>query len=542
MVSPAKQIWHCFGCGLGGSIFDFIMQMENVDFAQALKILANRAGIELKKLTPAQVAVTDKKELLYEINMQAADYFARVLWDSQTSKPALDYLRNRGLADQTIKNWQLGFAPDDFHYLENHLSKKYSKQDIVAAGLIIKKDQELSVTDNRLQITDQYFDRFRGRIMFPILNIHGRVVGFTGRLLKELPNAGKYVNSPETDVYNKSREVYGLFAAKNSIRKLNQVILVEGNMDVIAAHQAGFDNTVASSGTAFTEDQLLILKRFSESLVFAFDADVAGSTATRRALETALNLDFDVKIVDLGDAKDPDELIKKGIGLWKKAVSTARNFVEFYFEKTFSQYNVNDIEDKRKISKELIPLIARMNDPISRAHFVHKLALGISVAESIVWDIINKTKLPKLLRSELKVANKKSKLEMLEERLLGLSLNLKDRSVLAQFRQADFTSDNGALFELLINNPELSSEQLIHNHPNSAEKIEMLSFAASVNPTTELKPSDEVLGLAKELAKNLIKARMEVIAQALTQAEKNKDDALIRKLSQEYTELSHKLK
>src|SRR6185436_409203 len=259
MVSPSKGIWHCFGCGLGGDIFEFIKQTENVEFRDALKILADRAGVELKKPTQEQIEVGQKKDVLYEINSTAAKYFAKVLWESNAGSEALSYLRKRGLSDQTIKNWQLGYAPDDYHYLENYLAKTFDKKDIELAGLIIKSDKDAG-----------YFDRFHDRVMFPIVNVHGQVVGFTGRLLHDKPNTGKYVNSPETPIYNKSQVVFGLYQAKNAIRKADRAIVVEGNMDVIACHQVTFSQTVATSGTALTPDQLVIIQRFTNNLIFAF--------------------------------------------------------------------------------------------------------------------------------------------------------------------------------------------------------------------------------------------------------------------------------
>src|SRR3989344_3767365 len=217
MVSPSKQIWHCFGCGLGGDIFEFIKLMEHVEFPEALKILADRAGVELKKPTPEQIQIGKTKDVLYEINKKAAEYFAKVLWESNAGSEALAYLRQRGLSDPTIKNWQLGFAPDDFHYLENYLAKSFDRKDIEQAGLIIKSEKDSG-----------YFDRFHDRVMFPIANLHGQVVGFTGRLLHDKPNTGKYVNSPETPIYNKSQIIYGLHQAKQAIRKQDRAVLVEG--------------------------------------------------------------------------------------------------------------------------------------------------------------------------------------------------------------------------------------------------------------------------------------------------------------------------
>jgi len=374
MVSPQKQIWHCFGCGLGGDIFEFIKLMENVEFPEALKILADRAGVELRKPTTEQVAVDRKKDVLYEINKAAANYFQKVLWDSNAGSEALSYLRKRGLSDQTIKNWMLGFAPDDYHFLENFLAKSFDKKDIEQAGMIIKSDRDGS-----------YFDRFHDRVMFPIINLHGQVVGFTGRLLHDKPNTGKYVNSPETPIYNKSNVVYGLYQAKNAIRKLDRAIVVEGNMDVIACHQVAANEAVATSGTALSADQLLILQRFTNNLTFAFDGDAAGTAATKRALEMALSQGFNVKIANLGGAKDPDELIKKGIGLWEKAINAAGNFIDYYFDQIFTQYDAQTVDGKREITKELAPLIYRISDPVTKAHYVRKLSQGINVAENSIW-------------------------------------------------------------------------------------------------------------------------------------------------------------
>lgn len=447
MVSPSKQIWHCFGCGLGGDIFEFIKQVENVEFSESLKILADRAGIVLKPPTKEQVQATSKKDVLYDINTKASEYFQRVLWETNAGKDALEYLKKRGLVDQTIKKWALGFAPEDFpaydkssagrHYLENHLGKFFSKPDIESAGLIIKKDD------------GSYFDRFRGRVMFPIKNIHGQVVGFTGRILKNDPNVGKYVNSPETLIYNKSRIIYGLDQAKNLMRKENRAVLVEGQMDVITAHQAGFTQVVASSGTAFTLDQLTTIKRFAENLVFAFDADLAGVEASRRVLELALGLGFNVKVLEMREAKDPDELIKKGIGLWQKALDNARNFVEFFFDQAFAKYDPQTPEGKREITKELAPLVFRIKEPVARAHFVRKLSTGINIAESAVWDIINKLDVPKQIRDSAKAVVRKSKPEILWQQLLGLSLVLSDNTQLQAFSSDDCLPEFKQVFEIL---------------------------------------------------------------------------------------------
>lgn len=545
MVSPSKQLWRCFGCGLGGDIFEFIKLAENVEFPEALKILADRAGIELKKPTAEEIKTTAKRHTLYDINASAAKYFEKVLWESRSGNEALMYLRGRGLNDQTIKSWQLGFAPDDFHYLENFLVKNYPMDDVVLAGLVVKKED------------GKTYDRFRGRVMFPILNIHGQVVGFTGRILKDQKDAqgnqaAKYVNSPETPIYNKSRELFGLFQAKNQIRKENRAVLVEGNMDVISSHQAGFNQTVASSGTALAGTQLQTLKRFTENLIFAFDTDSAGAQATRRALEEALNLGFNVKIADMKDAKDPDELIRKGIGLWRKAVDSAPNFAEYFFDVTLRKNDVTNVETKRQVAKELAPLILRMSDPVTRGHFVRKLSNGIDVAEQAIWDIISKLSLPKPPKPKNGLDKRKSRREILEEQLLGLTLTTKDLTHLKDFEEQDFTPDNREVHKLLQDRGFVGvSEAQKGNASDSGvrSKLELLLFAAEVEADGPSRresgqnwnPETELLRVKAELKKLILRERMQHVSEQLKAAEHVRDKELLAKLSEQFNKLTQEI-
>lgn len=529
MVSPAKQIWHCFGCGLGGDIFEFIKQVENVEFTQALRILADRAGVELKKPTVQELELDKERNVLYDINKAASLYYQKVLWESSAAqaREALQYLRKRGLSDQTIKSWGLGFSPEDFHYLENFLSKTFRKEDVVSAGLIIKKED------------GTHFDRFRGRIMFPILNLAGENVGFTGRLIHEQPNTGKYINSPETAVYNKSEVIYGMYQAKNAIRKQGRAILVEGNMDVITCHQANFPEAVASSGTAITAEQLSVIRRYAENLFFAFDSDTAGGNATRRALELALGLGFNVKIVELKPAKDPDELIKKGIKIWQKAVDGAPNYIEFFFNKLFSEHDSESVEGKREITRGLLPLIARASDPITRAHFVRKLANRINVVEKAVWDLLEKIKSPKVESSKEQVQPRKARHLILEEQVLGLVLNLGDSATLKDLTETDFSDQNRELFRVLAQQQKPKIGMLKKSRLELAPLIELYSFA-SENEMKEqgLAPEQELARAAGELRKSTLKSRMEKVAGLLTQAETNKDAEALKKFSEEFTALS----
>ena len=525
VVSPAKQVWHCFGCGLGGDIFEFIKQIENVEFSEALRILANRAGVELKKPTAEQIQVAEKKDVLYEINQQAANYFSKVLWESNAGQEALEYLRKRGLTDQTIKNWQLGFAPDDFHYVENFLAKGFDKKDIETAGLIIKSDRDTG-----------YFDRFHDRIMFPILNLHGQVVGFTGRLLHDKPSTGKYINSPETPVYNKGQVIYGLYQARNAIRKENRAILMEGNMDVITAHQAGSIQAVATSGTALSADQLNILTRFTENLIFAFDSDTAGNTAARRALEMALGAGFNVKIINLAGAKDPDELIKRGITAWQKAVDSAGSFMDYFFDQAIKSGDPASVDSKRDITKELAPLIYRITDPITKAHYIRKLSGAINVAESAIWDIINRLSLPKPLKTALKAEKQKNRIEMLEDRLLGLALVLKDNKIFEGLTEADFTKDHQALVAVM--KTEADAAKIILANPTLKDQIELLTFVAETDVREEeVEPKIELQNTVSEFKNERKKIQMQIWTDELKAAEQSGDKAQAEVLLQKLNEL-----
>lgn len=544
VISPVKQIWHCFGCGLGGDIFEFIKQIENVEFSQALRILADRAGVELRKPSITELKMIDEKEVLVEINEQAAVYFQKVLWESKAGAEALDYLRKRGLSDKTIKLWQLGFAPEDFHFLENFLSKKYKKTQIAAAGLIIKKDSDgpLATPSGSNGGQGSFFDRFRGRIMFPICSIQGEVVGFTGRILKDKENTGKYVNSPETPIYNKSEIIYGLYQAKQNIRKENRAILVEGNMDVIACHQAGFIQTIASSGTAITLKQLQTLQRLCENLIFAFDSDTAGNAATKRALEAALSLGFNVKIVELGAAKDPDELIKKGIGIWQKAVDGSVHYVEFFFNTLLKQHDPNSVDGKRLIAKELAPLIYHISDSITRAHFVRKLSTTINIPEQTILDLIGKINLPKPSAQPQKQVLRKDKKTVLEEQVLGLSINLNDLEILKDFEETDFDESNREILRALKSFGPKDVPNLKKSYPNLAGQFDLLSFSSQVETEQQgLEPKQELVRVGNELKKLTIKRKMEVLAGLLAEAEKARNKPQLLKLMDEFKALSGKL-
>lgn len=379
VISPQKQIWHCFGCGEGGDIFGFVMKYENLEFKEALKLLADKAGVRLPEYKPQDPKVQSEKELLLRINNFAARFYHEILVADKRGSGALRYLEQRGLTRKTIEQWQIGFAPDDFHVLEKALQKKkVNILDMVKAGVSAKNER------------GQVYDRFRGRITFPIFNYTGEVVGFSARILHDDGKSAKYVNSPETVIYNKSKLLFGLNFAKNEIRKKDEVIIVEGQMDCITPHQHGITNVVASSGTALTMEQLQLLGRLTKNLKFCFDGDAAGMHAARRAIELYLGQDFTIKIVDLGGAKDPDELLKENPQKFVERIEAAKLFLDYYIDKSFESFNGASVEQKKNIAKDLLPLVKYLTDPLEQDHYLHLLADKFSTSPEVLRQALRK--------------------------------------------------------------------------------------------------------------------------------------------------------
>jgi len=385
-VSPDKQMFKCFGCGEGGDIFSFVQKIEGLEFRDALRLLADKAGVVLKKQDPK---LQSERARLLEVCHLATKFFEKQL-SSKIGQAVTGYLlTDRGLKPETIKQFHLGYAPDDWRALSNFLMEQgYGIQEIVAAGLAIQK------SGATLQSDRGYYDRFRGRIIFPIADVQGNIVAFTGRILTDsiaqkfglqIPkDMGKYINSPETLIYHKSRVLYGLDKAKNLIRQQKQVILVEGNMDVILCHQAGFNNVVAASGTALTVEQLNILGRYTKNLTMAFDMDLAGQIATGRSIELALAHDFEIKIVDMAGQKDPADLIKIDLAVWQKSVNGAQKILDFYYAKTFANFNTTDVEQKKQAAANLLPWINRLNNKIEQAHWLQLVSQRLDISEDIL--------------------------------------------------------------------------------------------------------------------------------------------------------------
>lgn len=411
MVSRDKQIWHCFGCSSGGDIFTFLMKMEGLEFPEALRILAQKAGVVLKRQDPT---LNSRRSRLLDALSLAAKFYHKVLLDSPGVQLARDYfLEARGIKESTIKEFQLGYAPEAIDGLSQFLIKKnFTPEEIIAAGLAGRRDN------------GQLYDRFRGRLIFPLSDTHANVVGFSGRLLKDQPNVGKYINTPQTLVYDKSRVLYPLDKAKQAIKDADLAIVVEGQMDALSSHQAGVKNVVASSGTALTLEQLKLIKRYTNNLALAFDMDAAGETAAERGIAAALGQDMEIKVIVLKDFKDPDECIKKDPALWLEAIKNAKPLMDYYFDKTLSPLDLSRPENKTRAAQILLKIIAQLNDKIKQHFYLRKLAQALEVEEFVLREklsgLIRKEKTPDAPTAP--EAIQPGREVMLAERILALAL------------------------------------------------------------------------------------------------------------------------
>jgi len=539
-VSPARQLWKCFGCGKSGDMFSFIKEIEGVEFGDALRILAQKAGVELKRQDPK---IKSERKRLYEICDLACLFFEKQLDSGIVGKEAKQYLLSRGVREENIKKWRLGYSPDTWQGLSDFLvGRGYKRDEIERAGLALKSEKNAS-----------HYDRFRGRIMFPVLDFNSQVIGFGARVFKEEKNPGqqqtaKYINTPATILYDKSRVLYGLNKGGIQIRKKDACVLVEGYMDVITAHQAGFENVVAASGTALTPFQLNIIKRYSENLFLSFDMDIAGDTATKRGIDLAQSLGFNISIVTMPEDCDPADVIQKDPKLWEDSIAKAKTIHDFYFESALSRFNKNTLEGKKSISKTLLPIIKKISNKIERSLWVKDLADVLDLKED---DIL--AELQKILQKEesrpvsstapqtgdKEIAyfwgspGPKSRKEMLEEYLGALSLKQPENVNCIESGDFDILS---LAFSQLIGHIKKSGQNPRDNCPKDLAlcldhlilKSEMLNFDSSADIKKEF------LCCLKEIRTIGVKKRLDEISRQIKQAEKEKDIIKIQKLVEDF--------
>ena len=378
-VSEDKQIYHCFGCGAGGNVFKFLMEFKNISFVEAVEEIAEHLGIKIDYESHPSDAQQNELEELYELNVLAARFFSDNLLKSTDGEEAREYLKRRNIKQPTQKTFGIGYAPYGWDHFLAHA--KESKVDLTKAKLL-----------GLIDINDkgEYYDKFRGRIIFPIFSPNGRVIAFGGRILENQENAAKYLNSPESQIYSKRRSLYGLFHSKDDIRKLDRAILVEGYMDLISLYQAGVKNVVASSGTSLTEEQVQLLSRFTKNIIILFDADPAGQKASLRSIEILLKQDFEVKVIALPKGEDPDSfIIKYGKEKFEEEVSRANNFLEYQTAQFEEQGLFEDPAEMTKAIRELVNTLALVGDELKRNLLMKSIAKRFNLREKLIESELN---------------------------------------------------------------------------------------------------------------------------------------------------------
>jgi len=420
-VSPGRESYHCFGCNKGGDIFTFVQEVEGVDFLGALKVLAERAGVEIIHDHRDGPRPNDRLFLLMEV---ATKFYEAELTKNQ---PVIDYLVNRKVESGTVKNFRLGFAPAGWRFLHDHLfSKGFTVSEMIEAGMVIRSERTTGAKG------EVFYDRFRSRIMFPLADSAGRVVGFSGRIFGEADEGtAKYVNSPQTALFDKSRLLFGYDKAKVEMRRRDFAILVEGQVDLIMSHQAGMANTVAGSGTALTVEQITMLGRMTKNLIMAYDYDLAGLKASRRAIELIQTAGLNVKIAKLPTGQDPADVIKNDPQVWLSAIKEAKHHIDFLIDALQAEGKTG-LELSRSVNSIVLPAIKALGKKMEQAHFVAKLSLLLGIGEESIWSDLSALKIDVSGGPIIQPANstlvKKTRQSVILDRIFGLIFWLEETS------------------------------------------------------------------------------------------------------------------
>lgn len=542
-VSEGKQFFHCFGCGKGGDVFTFIELVEGMEFAEALRVLARKANVELRPTNPREH--NERTRLLDALKL-ASEFFHVALKESKEGQVARDYLERRGVNQDTVEHFGIGYSGDSWDALLNFLKKKgYKEKEIEKAGLIVPS-----------QKTGGWYDRFRGRLMFPIYNAHGNVIGFGGRTLDPEQKEAKYINSPQTAVYNKSAVLYGLHSAKQFIQKMDATVIVEGYMDVVTAYQATFRNVVAASGTALTHDQIRLLKRYSNNVILAFDADAAGLSAAWKGMQVAVQEGMNIKVLVLPTGKDPDDLIREDPAAFRQRAVEAKPFMEHAFDTVLQPLDLTNVLHKKKAAAELLPMIAMFPDRIEQTHYIKKLATALGVDHSVLEEKLQRkpaTPAPKKEQSPPPTNSERviTRGEQITDQLMALILTVPEEfpTVAEKLHEESLESEKArTLYKKCIE---------LYNRSGSLQPHELKFEHAALDATTkeyqligeelfgELSAKErqrELLTLITSAERYRVKQRLQRVEKQLAAAEQTNDTETIMQLSEEFRALTETLR
>jgi len=530
MVNEEMGLYKCFGCGAGGDVIKFLMEIEGIEFREALERLAEKAGV---KLVSRRRDDNDERAKMLEVMELAARYYHWLLMEGNAGAAAREYLKGRKIDEKLMENFNLGFAMQSWEGVVNYLIKKkgYSEELLEKVGLVSRKSKEGGV-----------YDKFRGRIMFPLQDAGGKVVGFTGRILPSLAkdDEPKYMNSPETTLYHKSRMLYGFFQAKKAIREKKRVVLVEGQMDCISSFASGVAETVAVGGTALTEDQVELLARLADKIYLSMDADEAGSVAIKRSVELAEKRGMSIKVVQIEGGKDPDEIARKSPGKWRELVEKSVDVYEFVMDGAFKKFDVTKVDGVKKITEEVVPFLAKIENDVVREVWAKRLADKIGVATKGVMGEIEK----KISgRQETKITDDKKE-EVVEKRIVKLARRLVGLLILKQeavkivspwFGGVSVAGAEGKLITWLLENRENQPvDELVKNIPEELREVAGEAYMAE--DSEEVPGQKEVEEAAVQLLREIIRDRkkelMEEMNLARREGNEEKEDEIFAKLNE----------
>ena len=536
-VNEERQIFHCFGCGLGGDVFRFLMQIERLSFPEAVQFLAERLGITLPAADTAapDVSPVNKKDM-HNAMAEAAAACRQALLGSAEGKPALEYLRARGLAHETIERFRLGFSPAGGNFLSSLLQKKgFSVETLTDCGLCRQSEDGSRI-----------YDYFRGRIMFPITDIQGRAVAFGARAMDD--RQPKYLNSPETRLYNKSRNLFGLSYSKDSIRKRGSAVLVEGYMDCIIPFQYGIDNVVASCGTSLTPEQVELLGRYTKDVVVSYDADTAGQNAAQKSLEHFLEADFTVRVLTLPGAKDPDEYIRAaGADEYRKREKEAVPWLDFVLEKAIHEQGAVDDPKKKALAlNAVLPYLAKLPNEVERSEYASRFARRLEIEDGNLLAELRKAARDKKDRFQKETLAADSALRPAEKKLLQLILTNRDLQdgILPLCREDDFEGLAGEkIFSIIFDEFQRGrrvSPESLNRRFESGEDLSLIARLAIEEPPETPSPetAESYLNALRILR---LTARKQRIVAEIAAADRQGDDEALSKLLLERVAMDREL-
>lgn len=528
VVSPDKQIYHCFGCGAGGNVFSFLMKQENLQFPEVIEMLAENAGIALpREMSRAGSSELDNK--LYKINELACQFFQTNLAGNRAAR---EYLATRGVGAEAIKKFKIGVAPDAWEGLIGFLKTKGVEPSLAEkAGLAVPNDK------------GGHYDRFRKRITFPIIDLKDRILGFGARVMdSSLP---KYINSPETAIYSKGRNLYGLNFSREAIKKKGHALIVEGYLDFLVPYQAGIENIIATLGTALTVDQAKLLKRFAKTVVMVYDPDAAGESASLRGLDIFLSEDMNVYVAELPQGLDPDSYIRKnGADDFTKLIKSSKNIFDYKFDKLSKRFNPATTNGKAGIVNEMLPTISRINNAVTRSEMMKKLAGRLSVDEDAVKAEFSKVK-PAVGERKVAIKPVEIKRDTKKAELVVVALMLdrgdyvdivKKMLGLEEFKSSSMRDIADAIFSLRKDNKEINAARLMNHFGSSSEAASLISEAVSLVEALDDKEKalDDCIARIK---KDNMKNRLNMLQEAIRIAHSQKDEPKVRELVAEYNSL-----